>query len=460
MKQIAHFIWILITIVEYIILYDMPYNDSYLLVASNIAIFNIILFFILIVKTDGQIVSFFSAFIIFLYLFHFGEIFCAAYHPELKMDFMSYVLHYMTNGQIAKRTIEICLTCINCLCIGGFYRKQKNDQPTIDTSETYDPYFLYSLCKYLFWITLPINIWLNMRIIGAAMVGGYTATNHMESVPGIFTTFSNFWYIAFPFYYVLSPKSDQKYILYPCLAYIAFTMLTGNRGHQIVNLLSFFILIYYAHEIKINVKNTLITTLFVFIGLVILDVIFANRGYGIIYILSNFNDLFSKSLENNIIISTLYNFGATIFTPYLTVNELTYDIHPFFFESYIKSLSSIIPNVGGFLTDLYREGKFTNQLNTSHAIGGSFIAELYYNCGNMYIIVAVIFGYYYEKISSNFINSIKSGNWTSIFIIYTFGSLSMWWVRDSFFNLIRILVWAWLIYSVSYNLYKQRNDIW
>ncbi len=455
---IAGLIWIMISGIEFFILSSIGYSEEALKAASLTAILNCFfqLFTLKVIK--APVLSFFSVFIVFLYLFHFGQAVTAAFFDHLAFSLPNYISHYMTNKNAAWRSLCVSLFSIGMIYSGGVlfgnpnHYTVKYDRKMRSEAAGYRSYqTCYYMGRALFIIGTPFQVYYDLRRLQAAMLGGYTGARSVESASGVFGVIASFMYVSIPLIYLtIESRKKRKIFLIAMLAYMCVTMLSGNRGHQVVNIVAVLLVVWFASDMKLSPWNVIKWCVIIFVGLVFLNLIFDIRKYGISYMFDHFAASLGAALENNIVVESLHNFGSTIFTPYLVISGYGTTYTPFFGETYLKSIVSVIPDVFHTFAAINNQAVFSRVLETAHAIGGSFIAELYYNFGSGYWIASFLFGAVYVRISDKIMSAVRSGHYRVVCLFLPFMSYSLWWVRDTVGGITRPVVWLLLVYYVIY----------
>ena len=441
------FIWFFIAIIQYVIFNALTYSEDSLKILAIVVIINCLAQIVTLKMMNYPLISFFCAFIVFLYVFHFGQVITAAYFPTSYFDVGNYITHYMTNRALAWQSLCVCLLSINLIYCGGLIKSEYDCEKNVCCYEDDRSYLTcYRMGRFLFAIGLPFRLFIDIRQLAAALVGGYSAANALQSFSGVFGAIAGFWYISIPLIYLTMENGKKKKIfLIACLSYICLTMLTGNRGHQMVNIVAILIIVRHASSRSFRIREVIKWGIVGFVALIALDLVFEMRQYGINYFFQNFSVVLSDSLKNNVIIETLHNFGSTVFTPYLVLEGYGTKYNTFWGETYIKSFVSVIPDVTGAFRSINNSAIFARVLDTNHAIGGSFIGELYYNFGPLYGVFSLIFGVIFGEISAILYRAVKENDLYQVCKYLPFASLSLWWVRDSVGGVTRSVVWLTLL---------------
>ena len=245
-KFIAFSIWSIFTFLQWLLMSQLTYSDDTLVLVSLTVMINLFFQILTMVYINIPVISYFSLFIGLLYIFHFGQVFTAAFFPQLDYGITNYVSHYMINREVAWETIVWSLTSINMIFTGGLL-SSKYDITTENKSSIQDN-IAYTSCYYmgrfLFIVSFPIKIYIDMRQMMLAMSGGYAIVNSTSFTSGALGAFASFWYISIPLIYLTSKtEKGKRWFIILSFTYICLTMLTGNRGHQIVNMIAIILII-------------------------------------------------------------------------------------------------------------------------------------------------------------------------------------------------------------------------
>lgn len=438
-KWLIVFIWIIISIIEYNY-FDNPQIDISNLLIPSIVILTNLVFQIICWKTLGhRLISFYFSFIVIYYLFHFGQIFITGLFPTYQLDYLNYVTTYM-NNQFLGKTINLCITVINCFYLGGLLVSSNNKKNSYLSNYTYR-----DVAKKLFFFLLPLRIVVDLVLMMVAMYLGYygvLAVN--EKIPGIIAVLAGMWYAIIPLYYLsLKNSNNNKKCNMYCilvLLYLCATMLTGGRGHQVVAIISLMIVVLLTSK-RINLKMLSKYAMYSLIGVVFIDIIYSMRETSISQFLNDFGSFTESTSKSNIIVETIGTFGETIYTPYLVIEQFGHEIKPFFGEAFLKSIVSIWPDIFHSFKTINNEAIYTKVLDTESAIGGSFAGEMYYNFGSLYPLPSIFFGALFQKLSSKIVSSLTTKHYIQAYLPVVIFALSLWWIRDCIGNLTRQIVW-------------------
>lgn len=358
------------------------------------------------------------------------------------MDYLNYVESYMTNDIYLRQTLILCVVCINMFFVGGMMMKYKAPKEYSETTTINSK----NIGKILVFLFFPFRFVIDGVQVAAAMVGGYMAANTVTAaIPGVLATLANIWYACIPLYYLeLKSNKEKKRFLIIVLLYLLATMITGNRGHQMVCIVSLFIVVLLEQR-KLTAKQFVTYGIISILGMYFIDIIYDLRNMGVNAFLKDYSTTVEGTQSSNIVLETLGTFGETIYTPYLVVEGYNSSFHPFFCECFLKSIVAVIPDVSGAFKDINNEAIFPKMLGTQNAIGGSFAGEMYYNFGSLYWLFSLLIGMLFFAVSNKITQEIKKGYYFQLLLLIPFAVLFVWWVRDAIGNFTRQIVWLGVI---------------
>lgn len=435
-------IWIVITFIEYLWIDSMSLSNDKLTEFSVMLVINLTLQMGTLYIKRVPLYSFFPVFIIFYYVFHFGQVFLIGFFPKYEMDYLNYVESYMTNDDYFRQTLILCVVCINMFFAGGMMMRYKAPKVYSEIVKVN----ARNVGKFLFFIFFPLRLAIDGIQVVAAMVGGYMASITVtEAIPGVLATLANIWYACIPLYYLeLKTNKQKKIFLLVVLLYLLTTMITGNRGHQMVCILSLFIVVIIEQK-TFSLKQIILSGIVAVFGMYFIDVIYDLRNVGVNDFFKDYTSMVQGTKESNIFLETLGTFGETIYTPYLVIEGCNTSLHPFFGECFIKSFISVIPDVFGTFKEINKEAVFPKMLELKSAIGGSFAGEMYYNFASLYWLMSLLIGMLFFNVSNIITLEIRKGNYFKLLLLIPFAVLFVWWVRDAIGNFTRQIVWLGII---------------
>lgn len=435
-------IWIFITILDYFWIGMMNLSNDNLTEFSVMLTINFVLQMVTLYIKKVPLYSFFPVFIIFYYVFHFGQVFLIGFFPKYEMDYLNYVESYMTNDVYLRQTLILCVICINMFFIGGMmlrYKANKEYSGKVIVNAK-------NVGKITFFLFLPFRLLFDGILIVTSAMGGYMAAQAVNNkVPGVFTALAVLWYACIPLYYLeLKTNKEKTRFLLIIILYLLASMISGMRGLQMVCIVSLLIVVL-TEQRELKTKQLVIYGIIAVMGMYLIDILYDLRNMGFNEFLKDYSTTLADTRNSNIILETLGTFGETIYTPYLVVEGYNSSFHPFFGECFVKSIAAVVPDVTGAFKDINSDAYFTRKLGTENAIGGSFAGEMYYNFGSLYWLASLLIGTLFFYVSNKITNEIKKGNYYKLLLLVSFAVLFVWWVRDTVGDFTRKMVWLAII---------------
>jgi hypothetical protein len=435
-------------------------DSAWLLYASVIITVNFAVHMIVFKVMDIRLFSMIGLFTVFLYLFHFGQVLMGGFFPFYVYQDYNYVKYF--DPQSFKETVFICILFLNIMILGiiFFNLSIKKAKKLPDKTAAVDSSNSLNLCRGLGWITLlfsaPFQFYYDALNMMHSYTGGYLATYSSDKI-GILYAFGSFIYVAVALL-IIGYKDNKKKslaIIFIFIIYIGISMLSGNRGHQIVALIVVF---YIASKtvLKIKVQSVVLIIILYWFGSIFMNMLYDARNIGTYYLINNFSTLFLKHIGSNPFFELNGTFGDTIETPYLVVTQMDHLISPSYGLGYLYAFASILPNINGVFTDINNAAHFPSMLSGS-ALGGSFIGEIFYNFKYFGVIPAFIFGGLLNTVSKKIEESFAKKDYIALVYLLTIFINSLWWVRDSFENLVRPIVWQCLFSYFILLILKYRS---
>lgn len=392
-----------------------------------------------------KIISLHFLFLLFIFVFNFGNIVINLFSPNHIYRTYDFLHHYsslaITNA-IIYSFFFVCLIAIGYL-IGFSCTEKRKDRRIILKKTIIDQsnnaLLLFACIILIFSMPVELYISINKFIIGITQ--GYMATYEFN-VSGILVQISQFHIIGL-IMLALAFKDNNKIvnlIYFVTILYECIIMLSGNRGQQVIRI-CFLLIIYfnYLNQIKIGAKKLIVFGLIAFLGLTILMNISKIR-------LGTHSDLFQyfKNLifaGSNPVIAILDEFGYSLFTLSLCYGQMPAVIPFSNGMTYLASLITILPNINSFTNALNGIASFVPQLGIE-GIGGSIIAESYFNFSNYGLILAIPIGIFTVVLSKLLVNSLNEKKYYIFSYLILPATSLLWWVRDSFTNIPRMLVYS------------------
>lgn len=457
-----YLIWISLSFIFLYQINSYEYN-KWITHISYFIVFNLVVHLSIFRVQSIKILSMTGLFVLFIYLFHFGQVIMIGLFPNYEFQNFNYIVHM--DEYILKKTVFSCILFLNAIVLGILFTdifinhdlNTEQDRENNVPEEYYDEQIFYSrkIGEIILLISLPIQLYIDIHKLILAYSGGYSAAISLSTI-GIFSAIGSFSYTAVAMLIIGYSKSKTgKIIFYLATFWLVIVMLNGNRGHQMVALIVIFYVAHKANVIWFSKKHILAGIVFLWLGTAFLNMVYDIRQIGIAYFINNFSYIMQQQfISSNPILETVESFGETIYTPYLVLKK---GIENIYGRTYLYSLVSLVPDVGGIFTDINKSANFVKTLNTK-ALGGSFIGELYFNFGFFGFIPAMVLGGLLHKVSRKIENSFLQYNYIGLAYILPIYINSLWWVRDSFSNILRPIIWQAVLTFLVVNFIKSKTS--
>lgn len=409
-------------------------------IINMIGIFSIIQMIISFFYLNNKNISLFSVsgfFIFFTYIFHFGHTYIYILDSNYTYNISNILQNDYNNAINALVFIFITIPfVIFGIGLTSYYVSKKKSYYVPLKKNTY---LLMSILIII--ICFPIRLYIDINKIILFFQEGYNLSRTFQ-LNGILNQFASFYFVGFILLIIIFKNKKRIASVFTIflLFYQCITMLTGNRGIQLISIV-FTMYIYYKFIRKPTKYDFISLCIIAIIGMKFLTIMSVQRADGFENPLNLLSLLFS--FDNRVILSVLEEFGYTLQT---IVLEFRNNITHTFGLTYLYSLFTIFPNVGSFLNNITYNACFVNALNYPK-IGGSYIGELYFNFGFFAPLFSILLGFLVglasEKIEE-YINNNKLLQ-TSFLIMPCITIL--WWVRNYFKDMPREFIWGLIFFT-------------
>nr|WP_302847812.1 O-antigen polymerase [Polaribacter sp. KT25b] len=405
---------------------------------------------------DIKYLSFAIIFIVLSTVFHFGEPFIYLIGKE---DFIS-----VKNIELARYSIEIynqanffALFIQSCVVTGFLLSSNKiscsYNEFVLYDREKKELKFLIGLGKILLILGLFSYYYYYSIQIQSILNGGvYSGIRDQNYGPEI--VFKPFYHPGL-FMLIIGYKKNLRIVKSLIVFGIVIellTMLSGNRSSQILTIIVLFF-IYYRIISNLSKKKVFIFAAILFVFSNVLYLISSIRNYGIVKESENIS--ISTLLNIDGFISLLAQLGSNLNVVILSIRDVPLYTSFNYGWTYIVSLVSFVPNVGGILGEMPNQYAFLNYLNTDYPLGGSYIAELFFNFGWFSFPFAILIGFVLGKFNNLIEYTIINRLWISFSLYISVLSSLLWWIRDYFSSWILVYVWI----SIAIYSYKKLKVI-
>lgn len=440
------YIGLMIVSAIFVLMIDNLAYEDWLFTMGWFTIFHCLITMVCLYKAKIKLFSLSGFFIALTYLFHFGQIVIRAFTSNYHFPIVDYAM-WLDSAWFAK-TVIFSLFTISFVTLGVLLTTYiKFDKQVVISRETSKDYEKIGWLILL--ITLPLRIFIDVNGIITSLREGYLAVLDMN-ISGVVHQLASFYIIGI-FYLLAAFKNDSKkanILLISTLVYNAITMLSGGRSRQIILIL---VIIYFYFTIvkKLTKKHIIIVGIMSSIGIILLNTITALRVDGIDSVTQFINTVVNNN--NNPILAALEEFGSSIYTVYQTVVTVPDSKSFSYGKTYLYGFAPVLLNFKGILTNVVDASIVAKNINATAPLGGSYIAELYYNFGYVSYLMGMGVGFFIQIMTTKIEEYLRTGNYYRVsFYVMSFYN-AIWWVRASFTDFTRAFVWGTIfIWGVHY----------
>lgn len=455
------FLFLLLSLFTIIYTYLYSGDNGFFALSVSITI-EVVMFLMIMKKTDGKLLSFATIFIVILAVFHFGQVFICGYWKDLITELkLRIVLNYFSDAECiaAMRVINISFVGI---CFGlilssqgdkcqGKYRF-KADLPDVINIEKH--------AWLLIAFTFPIKIIIDMIFFYLSFSSGFSnAVIWLGRFPDVIRTLGDISMLGFGVLMVSLAYDRQKQfkVFAFIMLYLLVQIISGRRSETISYIT---ILTFLFYQTRNHKKRKL--------GSIILVAIFGYFLLTLMYTTVRIRELDNRTLEgffelfwklltkHNIFMEAIREYGNTGYTPVCVLNNWLNSYPPSYGKSYVFGIAAVFPNIGGSVSRLINESTYAIQLQRYGMvldgfknIGGSVIGELFFNLGKLGgLIASPILGILIGKVSQRvkFYANTYQIKKMAYYIPAMYAIL--YWVRDCFGDGIREVVWSIVIWNM------------
>lgn len=313
--------------------------------------------------------------------------------------------------------------------------------------------------KFLIIIGILPRFYIDVFSLIGAMSGGYEGVYSIY-FPQVIQTLAFFFDAGLIFLlYGCKTKKTQKICFLLVVIYKCVLMTTGARQDKVCFLL------IWAYVYFIILNKLTIGNLFVLSGICIAGFVFIS-AIGIVRVASSTSlgqifTLMQSGTMTNILGGALGEFGSAFDTLELAIKYTPSQIDYGYGRSYLSGMLSVVPLLVNKIPVLSGTVIFLNQLprTITFALGGSFLAEFYYNFSWLGLLGSLAVGAFLSKLHYGIISkdenkSTQYRSWCSILAI-----AMMLFIRGYFTDMVQKLVWTYLaIYLIQMYFNKKKKE--
>lgn len=436
-------------------------QNSWITIIAILSILQLVINVLLITKLDGTLFSLPVLFLLFSWIFHFGNIIIIGF--DLSSTLTIYRMTDVVPSNIFRDTVEFALYVQSFVAFGMFlvlFFSKKYE--TTEATKIEDDKNYLSLIKnigiILFIIGIVPTLYIDIGKLILFMNSGYLATYSLEQ-SGPLIVLARLFKVGI-IMLIIGNKNNPKMataIFILIVVYQLFAMLSGNRGRAVIEIIVLFY-IYTNMIYRIRFKNILLYGSLGYLLIIILNamsIFRLNQSPN----LEGFMNAITESLQTSPIMQVLSEFGATIITACYSLMFFSGDEFIQYGKNYLYSFITIFPNVGGIYNAFYEKTIFVMNFPESYRkyLGGSYIGELFYSMKKggipFSMIIGIFISFFSQKIKQARIQ--KKYILLSIYMII-FPDI-IWWIRGYFIEIIRYPIWIAFAIYVIYNFLNRKS---
>lgn len=437
------------------------FENHWLTKMAILSIFQLIINIYSLYKLGERLFSLSVLFLLFSFVFHFGNI--VVYGLNLENKITSNFASLVSNNYF-RDAVEFALFVQSFIAFGMllvFFFNKKNMGISNLAKGDDEKYLsiIRTLGKILVLIGIGPTLYIDIGKLMLFFSSGYVSTYSLYQ-NGLLIILARLFKIGV-FLLIIGNKNKRNIattILVIMVSYQLLAMLSGNRGRAVVELLGLFY-IYTNLVYKIKFKDILKYSVIAYIGV------------GLINALSKFRLTQSPDLEDlkvslidsfqtSPIISMLHEFGGTIITVWYSFLFFSGDEFIQYGTNYLLSLFTALPNVMGVLDPIHVKAVYVLKFPASYRsfLGGSYIGELYYSFKNLGIPFALIIGVFISFLSQKTYQTIVQKKYVLLSIFMIIFPDILWWIRGYFIEIVRYPIWISLIIYGIYTYLKWSSN--
>ena len=403
---------------------------------SSIAILSVLLLADLLLFSYLRTRNIFSFRIIFLtltLLFHMGYSWIFLFNPTYSFDGMDFEL--MFDATTVFKSYLFSLAASLGIYIGmqigdvkwssrtwGFSNKIRSlaDKPIVSKKFTEKSYRNLGVAVLL--ISVPIRLYIDIGKIRLSNAGDYLSTFDLQ-INGYASMLADMSIIGIVLLLIYYQKKRYapSLVMGVSIFYYVMSMASGSRGTAVISI----VILLFAYTLCVR-KFRMVTVIGIGVLSIVLISYLTNLGLDRISSSPQLDEKYGMQSR------FLQEFGGTQMTTILTMNMIDgqFSPHYSFGETYLAASLTIFPNLTLEYEKYIDNNNFQKQLNYP-TIGGSYIAEFYYNFGYFALSIAIIVGFFLSKFE-RFITRLRA---REQFILLAFSIFiarqSLWWIRDT-----------------------------
>ena len=457
-KKVALFLFLIILCVSFFIFFSI---DNFMIVdLYPLAMFCSVAYGLIIFSFRKSIFSISFLYYIAIVVFNTGAIFASRMgHPGIEIihwtydvgvdNFQKAIFFYILSISVYTLTIIIKET---------YYQKKTNAKTNHFASIKEKDYKnVFNLGALLTLIAFPVFVYV-LVVRSITLIQGDYIDIYYVNIPSPLIVLSKIFYTG-PFFMLIGMKNFEKAkkLFYLTVIIMGLSMLQGTRSEAIGNLVAL-VLVYYFYQIKPNNQERSFYKQVLILGGLAFYLLNLFREYRLLpeITLNSVSNMFVKSLNLKFIYDLIYELGSTLKTLVYSINFFPKHYSFGFGRNYVTGLLSFLPGISRLLPAITKDWSFPSYFpgNYSYSIGGSILAELYFNFGYLGCLgtsIVALFNLYIEEI----INDTKKGNlYIKATILSVFPGY-LFFIRGYMVDFYRQAIMTIIFIVVTYILYNK-----
>lgn len=448
-------------------------NKNWILQYVIVSLIQISISIIYLKRAGEDLFSLSMIFIIFTYIFYFGQLFMYAFKIKNNSDYdvVAWIALDTLKKACTFTSISIFFLTLGIIIIWFQNKKLNNDNDENENDIENDIEnkkklkIIFKIGLVLFCISIVPKLYWEISRFRLHAMGGYLATYNVLNFSGggVLVTFANMveYSVVIMLIGLQDKKATCKFIFLSSLIFEVMLMLSGNRSRAVMSILMY-LYIYIKLIKKIKMKDIIIISLCGYIGLSLITFISRTRMQLNMDIDSLLNEFTYSFFQHSPIFDSLAEFGSTMVTLCFTIQIFSEYGKPTYGINYIFSFFNAIPNINGIVEPFRNAFEYTTSnifqaFFGNIALGGSFLGELYYNFNYFGAFFAIIIGLIVGFVSKNLHYTIKDKNWLKLSILMILFPNILWLVRNYFSGLVRDFIWTSIVILIISFFVKDRK---
>lgn len=434
-------------------------GQDWLKKAAILSILQLVINIFALIKFGEKPFSLPVLFLLFSWVFHFGNISIFGLNLSAKLTFtmLTQVPNY-----IVKDSVEYAFFVQSFVAFGMFLVLiiKKNDGDVMKAHGEDEKYlsFIRNLGAILILIGIIPTLYIDIGKIILFFSSGYVATYSLAQ-NGPLVILARVFKVGI-FLLIIGYKNRPKtatILFLMIIFYQLLIMISGNRGQAVVEFIGLFYL--YTNTIyKIRLKTIIPYGIIGYFLIVILNALSVFR----LDKSPNFEDLmvaFTESLQTSPIILVLHEFGGTLITVCYSFLAFSGGDYIQYGTNYLFSLLTVFPNVMGIFDGIYTNAIYVENFPESFRtyIGGSYIGEIYFSFKQFGIPFALFIGIAISFFSRKINKAIVQKKYILLCIYMIIFPDTLWWIRGYFIDIVRYPIWISLVIFSVYSFLNGKS---